>query len=251
MIHVAVINASDTPEEQLEEIVAAAQVALDRDFSPAWGICARLVLYTHADEVAGKVPKGFYRLVLCGKPDVANALGYHDRGPDGEPLAKVFDTLVRSLGLSLSVTFMHELFEMLGNPNVNLVVIMQGEGGKLIITPQELCDGVEDDSFAYNIGNVAISNFAYPAYFVQESPAGTKLDHQNLVRKPFGLLRGGYMSVLKAKGGGWTQVEAELEPGEKPPASRHGASVHSRHERMNRPRHLWKNSVPRLPSPTP
>jgi hypothetical protein len=54
--------------------------------------------------------------------DVEGALGYYDANFKGIPYSFVFRQLSEELGEKWTVTFSHEALEMIGDPEVNLLV---------------------------------------------------------------------------------------------------------------------------------
>ena len=175
-------------------LVAALQQFLDRCFTPVWGTPARLV------ETTG-FRKGAWALVLLDTADVADALGYHDLTPDGLPLSKVFVKTTLDAGQKVSVTACHELAEMLVDPAINLVATGPGSGNAFYA--YETADAVEEAEF--EIDHIAMSDFVFPAWFEAFRKAGSaQFDYLKKVRRPFQILRGGYMSVFR--NGSWSQV---------------------------------------------
>ncbi len=130
--------------------------------------------------------------------DQAGALGYHDMGPDGEPLGKIFVKTTLADGNLVSTTASHELLEMRINPF--LVGCAQMSDTEFVAL--EDCDAPEDDQFGYLVGGVKMSDFVYPSFF---DPNGKPpFDRMGHVTAPFQILAGGYMSVW-SPGTGWQQ----------------------------------------------
>src|SRR5438445_5962032 len=175
-----------------DRLLAALQKFVDQYFVPVWGTPARL-LKTRGFR------KGAWALAFLDRADVANALGYHDLTPDGLPLSKVFVQTTLEAKQKVSVTACHELAEMLVDPAINLCAT----GPKQLIYAYETADAVEEEEFS--IAGIAMSDFVYPAWFEGFRKAGsTQFDQLNKVKKPFEILKGGYMSVFK--NGQWTQI---------------------------------------------
>jgi hypothetical protein len=56
---------------------------------------------------------------------------------------------------------------------------------------------------------VKLSDFVYPAWFDQGTRGGAQLDYLSKIKAPFGLLMGGYATVMSsADGSAWRQIEA-------------------------------------------
>ena len=104
---------------QLQGIVDALQIQIDRDFSRVWHTTAHLVV-----SETPQPPAGEWNLVI-GPYDPSNPndvlvanvpylAGYHTLGPDGVPTAKIFIHMAYDLGRIIS----HETLEMLIDPYV-------------------------------------------------------------------------------------------------------------------------------------
>jgi hypothetical protein len=141
-----------------------------------------------------------------------------------------------------SVTASHELLEMLGDPNINLTVFVQNDQSTGILYAYEVCDACESDNFAYQIGNVLVSDFVFPSWFESFRPMGsTQFDQTKQIQNPLQLLAGGYIGVFDVNSGsGWQQQTAEKKPTET--LSR--GNVGSRRERRRTPRQQWVASHP-------
>ena len=185
-------NATVALGVDFQGLVASLQKYVDAYFAPVWGTPAKLV---RADDFVADA----WAMVFLDKADVQDALGYHDLTPDGLPLSKVFVQTTLQAGQKVSVTASHELAEMLVDPAINLCAT----GPKQLIYAYETADAVEEEGFS--IAGIAMSDFVYPAWFEGFRKAGsTQFDQLNKVKKPFEILKGGYMSVFK--NGQWTQI---------------------------------------------
>jgi hypothetical protein len=162
-------------------------------FAPIWGTPARLV-------VSRRLVPGAWGLVFLDTSDEAGFLGYHDLTPDGNPLGKVFVKTTLADGQKVSVTACHELCEMLVDPTTSLCVC--GPDGSTMYA-YETADPVEEQEFP--VDGIPMSNFVYPSWFESyHRPGSVRFDHLGSVRRPFQLMAGGYMQVLKK--GQWTQL---------------------------------------------
>ena len=190
---IACINNATVPlGVNFKALVAALQKFVDSSFAPVWGTPAKLVR-------SDKFIAGAWAIVFLDNADVQDALGYHDLTPDGLPLSKVFVQTTLQVGQKVSVTASHELAEMLVDPAINLCAT----GPKGLIYAYETADAVEEEEFA--IDGVAMSDFVYPAWFEGFRKTGSaQFDYLKKVKKPFQILKGGYMSVFK--NGRWTQI---------------------------------------------
>lgn len=190
---IALVNQATVPlGVHFDVLIAALQKFLDTCFVPVWGTPARLVKST-------KLIPGAWGMVFLDSADVQGALGYHDLTPDGFPLSKVFVQTTIKAGQKVSVTACHELVEMLVDPAINLCATAPNGW----IYAYETADAVEEEEF--DVDGVAMSDFVYPSFFEGFRKSGsTQFDFLKKVKKPFQILKGGYMPVFK--NGKWTQI---------------------------------------------
>ena len=191
---IACFNKAATPlGVNLDALIAAMQVYVDKYVAPVWGTPAKLVKST--DFV-----KNAWAVVFLDDADQPGALAYHDLTPDGLPLSKVFVRTTLQAGDDVSVSASHELVEMLVDPAINMMTT--GPNMKIMYA-YESADPVEELSFPVN--GIAMSDFVYPSYFeVFRKPNSVKFDYLNKVKKPFQILSGGYQIIFK--NGKWSQV---------------------------------------------
>lgn len=193
---IAVFNKATTPlGVDLDKLIKAMQVYIDKHIVPVWATPAKLVKSTDF------VP-GAWAIVFLDDADQPGALAYHDLTPDGLPQSKVFVKTTLDNGDLVSVSTSHELVEMLVDPAINLMTT--GPDPKAVYA-YESADPVEALSFKVN--GIPMSDFVYPSYFEDfHKPKSVKFDHLGKVTKPFQILAGGYQILFKS--GKWTQVFA-------------------------------------------
>lgn len=236
---ISVINESTVlTDADVTPVVAALQQQVTNDFRPVWGLDAELTVVPQGQQP----PAGTWWLVILDDSDQAGALGYHDLTPEGLPIGKVFAASDLKFGLSWSVTASHELLEMLADPNINLTVFVQDADTTGTLYAYEVCDACEDDSFAYQINNVLVSDFVYPTWFENFRAQGsTQFDQMNQIQNPLALLKGGYIGIFSVTdGSGWQQQTAEKIPLN----LKHRGHVGSRRERRAISRQQWLPSLP-------
>jgi hypothetical protein len=236
-IRIAVINVSTVlTDEVIKAALPDLATQIHRDFAPAWGIDADLVFV----EPNERIPDGAWWLVILDTSDQANALGYHDVTADGLPLGKVFAQSDIELKSSWTVTASHEILEMLGDPDINLTVFVQKEGGGCRLYAYEVCDACEADEDGYLIESTLVSDFVYPAWFETFRKPGTRFDHRNLIQAPLQLRVGGYIAYNDIIDGlGWQQFFAEGRESDAAKRPRVG----SRRERRKTNRDSWDLST--------
>jgi hypothetical protein len=207
MIAVQVKNHSTVcSDDEVRRIVAACQRQVDRDFGPAYGIKAA-VRYSDKSEPLSQYD---WQLIVVDDADTAGALGYHETTKNGTPIGYCFAKTTQKYGGLVSVTFSHELLELLCDPEINQCVFDQS-GSKMYA--YECCDACEDDSLAYDIDGVKVSDFVLPAFWLSSTPVHAPLSFTGKVTKPLQILPGGYLAFLDLKHptAGWQQHTAKLD----------------------------------------
>ena len=182
-------------DDLVSAYVAAQQIQIDRDFSPHWGIGATCIFV----RPGATVPPGAWQVWFQDKTTLAGALGFHT--DDGFPKSYVFVKDCLDDGLAWTVTASHETLEMLADPTINLTRDADGFTYAL-----EVCDAPEDDSYAYPVNGIHMSDFVLPSWF---DPNGSApFTFRNTISKPLTLAPGGYIGRRQGDGP-WSQVMAD------------------------------------------
>lgn len=228
---IAVKNLSSVvTDTEVRHALPRFQKQVSRDFAPAYSSAAELQFYGR--DVA--IPTGAWLLGIFDTSDEAGALGYHDLTPTGEPLGKVFAKTSLEDGGYWTVTFSHELLEMIADPYINLLAADEAHQR---IYAYEACDAVEADDLGYQIDDVWVSDFVLPNFWEPTHVArGERFAFNSKVPGPMRLMPGGYLSFIDLRTGRWNQDSA-----------RHGAlarhlsrpQVGSRRERRRSGRENW------------
>ena len=204
---IAVLNHSKVMTDDIvKKHCDAVNKQIIRDFAPAWGMTGAL-MFKKPSEVK---PSDWIINYMDSPPksdEPADYLGYHDESTDGRIEGFVFAKLDMQYKLLPSVTFSHEVLEMIGDPYTNLNVLYQDDTKSLLYSA-ETCDAVEDDSLSYLIDGVAVSNFIYPSWFDQYAKPGTIFDYRKVCSKPFEIIDGGYSQCMDLNNikAGWTSI---------------------------------------------
>lgn len=140
-------------------------------------------------------------LYLQDKLDIEGALGYHDKNNKGIPYGVISTELSALVGEPWSTTMSHELIELALDQEANLVVLgpHPTDPNLTVCHWYEGCDACQDQS--YKIGNVWVSNFLLPLYFV---PDGNKIGFTNRMHnllKSFNVTPGGYIGFYNPSTG--------------------------------------------------
>jgi hypothetical protein len=191
---IACFNQAVTPlGVDLDALIAALQVYVDKHVAPVWGTPAKLI--KSMDFV-----KDAWAIVFLDTADQPGALAYHDLTPSGLPLSKVFVKTTLDDNELVSVSTSHELVEMLVDPAINMMTT--GPDAKTMYA-YESADPVE--AVTFKIDGIEMSDFVYPSYFeVFRKTGSVQFSHVNKVKKPFQILAGGYQIIFKS--GKWSQV---------------------------------------------
>jgi hypothetical protein len=198
---IAVTNASTClADSQVEAVLPSLQKQVSADFKAYWDLDCTLTFLRQGQQITA----GWWQIVVLDDPDQAGVLGYHELSSQRTPLGKVFAKLDLHSGSSWTVTFSHELLEMLADPWTNWCAV----GCDDKIYALEVADPVESDDLGYEIDGVRVSDFVTPAWF--EPTEADRVDFKQHVRKQLQLARGGYISILDPRKG-WTQTTAQRE----------------------------------------
>lgn len=232
---ILLINEATVPiPYDLNQLAAALELQANRDFRPYYP--GQPISIRAVAPGAQAIPENqdCWWMVLLDDSDQEGALGYHELTPAGFPVGKVFAKTDLEYGENVSITVSHEVLEQLADPFCSKIV--EGPGNSYYA--YEVADAVEDDSYGYQVNGITLSDFVLPAWFGETNPAGTsaKMDFQGVVKEPFILAKGGYIS--KCIDGNWTQIsDFELAT-----HKRH-AHPHSRRGRRKTSRFSWQKSV--------
>lgn len=241
-MHIYCVNHSTVlPDNEIEACIPAFNTYINH-VKKYWPCPASLTFVT-----PDNAPTDAWLIIVADDSDQAGALGYHDYTPSGKPVSYVFAKTDQQYGYSWTVTFTHELAEMMADPYISTAIQVSNDS----FYAQEIGDPVEDDSFGYTIRaantsiDVLVSDFVTPAWFIPGHP-GPVYDHAKHCTAPLQLLKGGYMSVFKS-GKGWTQIYAQKDSGNAEEvgmdAKSEGRGKYSRPERYARDRGEHKLEV--------
>jgi hypothetical protein len=199
-------------DEELQNTIRAINRQIAEDFEPYWSLGAKLRLEGRSEKSPDKLEPSDMRgdavIYIWDKSDVAGAIGYHDKNNSGIPFGFVFIEIAKKAGESWTVTLSHEAFELILDPEVNLLVMGPhpdpAEKGRSVFHWYEACDAVQAES--YEIDGIEVSNFLLPLYFT----AGDEFDgrndflgrsHHGKTLKSFGVNPGGYVGFYDPKRG--------------------------------------------------
>jgi hypothetical protein len=212
---IAILNRSTVVTDiEVTKAIAALQVQVDRDFAPIWELGANLTFVA----MNNPIPANAWTIYILDHSDQQGALGYHDLTNTDLPVGKVFAADDKKYNLSWTVTLSHELLEMLLDPYISDSVFVQQTDTTGVLFALEVCDAVEDDSFAYTINGVLVSDFVYPAWFEASRAANsTQFSYGNHVHSPFEIANGGYIGYFEVSSSttGWQQATGQTGAGQR------------------------------------
>lgn len=209
---ISVINHTNgkISDEQLHEATRAINRQIREDFEPYWSLGAELRLEgrsgTKPDKQNLADMRGDAVIYLWDKADVEDALGYHDANNRGIPFGFVFTELSKALKENWTVTLSHEALELIGDPEVNLLV--QGphptKPGRYVFHWYEMCDAVQAET--YEIDGIEVSNFVLPLYFTGGEERGGRNEflgrsHKGATLRSFSVNPGGYIGYFDPETG--------------------------------------------------
>lgn len=238
-MHVALINRSKyfaAHPDLIPKMVLLANAQQHTHFAAAWDQTPTRVTY-YPDESKAPPADRQIRAYFFDEPDVADAGGYHDRDPHGNPYIKTFVTPYLDNGAtvmdapdSILGAFTHELCETDQDPDAGEWVQMPESH---ILVAKEMCDPVQDTGYRIRLTNgVAgyVTNFLTPKWFVPEA-RNVKFDYMGILTAPFTKTDGGYWILLNYRGDSYDAVSVDF--GEKFPAWKKALKL-GQHSRASR-----------------
>ena len=200
---ISVINHTNgkVKDEALQHVLRAINRQIREDFEPYWSLGATVRLEGRSGLKPSKNSlsdmRGDAVLYLWDGADVDDALGYHDKNNRGVPYGFVFLEVSRQAGENWTVTFSHEVMEMIGDPEANLLVMgPHPKDGHEVFHWYEMCDAVQAET--YKIDGIEVSNFVLPLYFTGGEELGGRNDflgrsHGGKTLQSFSVNPGGYV----------------------------------------------------------
>lgn len=207
---IAVINFSSVPDREAQAAIRAINRQVTEDFQPIWG--SGYMCRLHASPFAAAAPSVIQEdpvqaeavIYLVDQPSVAGALGYHDLNNSEVPVGFVFTDLG-----DWTVTFSHEVLELIVDPTVNILVPgpdprQPGDPNAWLLHTYEVCDAVERTE--YEIDRIAVSNFVTPSYFAEGNAPGTRNDFLGVGVDSFGVTAGSHLGTIDPSDFSWVEI---------------------------------------------
>jgi hypothetical protein len=204
------------------DLVHSAALALNlqvaRDLPQFWPVKATVTYLPNPK----KIPAGVWPVQLVKSLPPGEG-GFH-ADVHKQPYSKV---IASKTDPTWTIDASHEILEMLVDPYGNRMQssvaieivkgkIQDGTGqfGYLV----EACDPCEDNSYAYTINGVAVSDFITPHYYDPLVTPGTRYSFTGAIKGPRQILPGGYISWVNTEKEEWQQL-MYVDPS-KPPTIR-------------------------------
>lgn len=192
------------------DLVHAAAIALNlqvtRDLPQFWPVSAS-VMYLPTTK---KIPVGVWPVLLVEKLPPGEG-GFH-ADKHKQPYSKV---IASPNDNTWTIDASHEILEMLVDPYGNRMQssvaieikgdkIQDGVGqfGYLV----EACDPCEDNSYAYTVNGIAVSDFITPHFYDPMVTSGTRYSFADNIKAPRQILPGGYISFVDPIKDEWEQI---------------------------------------------
>lgn len=207
-IKFAVLNKTQglTSDEEVISVMNAVQKQVIRDFEPYWDLTAELFFFREDQEE--NIPSDYWKMIVAPNSDIADALGYHTVDGQGKPIGFAFVNTAEQADIPWSITFSHEVLEMIGDPYANLVVFIQNSNTTGMLFAYENCDPVQSYDQSYEIDGIRVSNFVTPSWFGTYNGKAPYDFRENLAT-PLTITPGGYQLLYEVDGGsGWQIVTA-------------------------------------------
>ncbi len=184
--------------EKMTAAAAALDIQVTRDLPSYWKVSATVsYLPDHRN-----IPQGVWPVQIVKSLPPGEG-GFH-LTKHNQPYAKVILTPGSD---EWTIDASHEIVEMLVDPNGNRLqpataIKISGNGvtddpssGKFEYLV-EACDPCEDNSHAYNINGVMVSDFLTPHFYDAQASADVRYSFTGALTRPRELLKGGYISFV-------------------------------------------------------
>ncbi len=208
-MNISIVNHTNgkIKDSEVQRVIRAINRQIREDFEPYWGITGTLRLEGRStatpDAMALPDLRGDAVIYLWNESDVEDAVGYHEKNALGIPYGFVFTSIAKELGEAWSTTLSHEVLELLGDPETNLLVMgPHPSEDRDVFHWFEMCDAVQGET--YRIDDVEVSNFVLPLFFTgtrDTDEAGARNDflgraYKKQTLRSFGINPGGYIGFF-------------------------------------------------------
>jgi hypothetical protein len=204
------VGLADTTGRIPVDLVHAAAIALNlqvtRDLPQFWPVTASVTYLPNPK----KIPVGIWPVLLVATLPPGEG-GFHS-DKHKQPFSKV---IASPSDNTWTIDASHEILEMLVDPYGNRMqssVAIEIVGNKIEDgTGQfgylvEACDPCEDNSYAYTVNGIAVSDFITPHFYDPMVTSGTRYSFADNIKAPRQILPGGYISFVDPLKNEWEQI---------------------------------------------
>jgi hypothetical protein len=183
-------------KELMQETAAALGIQVSRDAAPIWNVSATVQWLPNAS----RIPAGVWPIFLVASLPPGEG-GFHQDNKN-QPYAEVIATPDND---DWTIDASHEFIEMLVDPTGNRLqtsraIKISGNGVEDTTSEfeylVEACDPCEDNSFAYSINGIAVSDFITPHFYDPVVKSGVDYSFGGNIKGPRQLLKNGYISFI-------------------------------------------------------
>jgi hypothetical protein len=202
-------------DDEIDRGVRALQVQLDRDFSPHWGVTARVRALRPVEPTPG-----LFGLALHAGTS-ASAGARFEATSAGLPQAEVFLGDLPP-GRQWTHPASRELLQLLVDPVVSRAVYRADDDGTHAhrLYAHEICAPCSGYDHGYDVDGWRVSDFVHPAWFGGHSSRGT-FDHLGRIDRAWGVLDGARVFAYDLATRGWLAIGAGgSSPWTPPPGTR-------------------------------
>jgi hypothetical protein len=187
-MRVCIVNQSDLPDLEVLKAIRVINAQLV-DFAYHWGTIGQLRLEGSRGKTMSMKELRGDAIIYIGNEAEEGALGWHDADKYGVPYGVVY---TKGYDEPWTVTFSHEVLELLLDPHVNLLCAgPHPTEDRDVLHWREASDAVQADF--YYIGDTPVSDFLLPAYFTPGEEKGMRMSYLGADIKSFGIAPGGYV----------------------------------------------------------
>jgi hypothetical protein len=191
-VRIALASRSATTDfAELVRVANALSIQISRDAGPIWGLSGTVVALDNPDNI----DPGVWPVYIVD--DLDPGMGGFHQTEHNQPFAMVLS------GATWSLSASHEVIEMLVDPSGNRLVAapavaiidneVQDTAGQFEYLV-EVCDPGEDQSCAYLIDGILVSDFYTPSYFGPAGGVGVRYSFSGRISRPRQVLPNGYLS---------------------------------------------------------
>ena len=212
---ISIINFSSLKTPEVQKTIRAVNRQVTQDFQSIWGSAYMLRLHgtgfkpANPQDLEDEPVRGEAVIYLIDEDFLDGALGFHSLNASEIPFGFVFvDT-----SPNWTVTFSHEVLELIIDPTVNLFVPGPDPRNptNLVLHTYEVCDAVERSK--YQIDGVTVSDFLTPSYFSVGDAPGTRNDFLGVGVESFGVTSGSHLAFYDLSADEYVTVIATSDDG--------------------------------------